>query len=89
MVGAAQRADQPDSLRSARCAVNAAKIALGERGPVWWHDGAPDYNRRLVTDTPYKAWYAGLPGIKAPATDDGDLGARATVSVLPADPGMV
>jgi len=35
--------------------------ALGERGPVWWDDGAPDYNRRMVEGTPYGEWYAGLP----------------------------
>ena len=23
------------------------------RGPVWWEDGAPDYNRRLLKNTPY------------------------------------
>ncbi len=44
-------------LRHARDAVNAAKIALGERGPVWWSDGAPDFNRHLVTSTPYADWY--------------------------------
>jgi hypothetical protein len=40
--------------------VDAAKIALGERGPVWWTDGAPDYNRKLVKNSPYAAWYASL-----------------------------
>ena len=34
--------------------------ALGERGPVWWDDGAPDYNRRLVRNTPYLEWFAAL-----------------------------
>ncbi|NHZ89888.1 hypothetical protein F2P45_12815 [Massilia sp. CCM 8733] len=34
--------------------------ALGERGPVWWTDGAPDFNRRMAANTPYAAWYAGL-----------------------------
>ncbi len=33
-------------------------IALGERGPVWWDDGAPDLNRRKVEHTPYAAWWA-------------------------------
>ncbi len=37
--------------------VNAAKVALGERGGVWWTDGSPDYNRSRVVDTPYAAWY--------------------------------
>lgn len=40
----------------ARAQVNAAKIALGERGPVWWTDGAPDYNRRKICNTPYADW---------------------------------
>jgi hypothetical protein len=38
--------------------VQAAKEGLGERGPVWWDDGAPDYNRRMARNTPYAAWYA-------------------------------
>lgn len=46
------------SLVEARKAVNAAKIALGERGPVWWTDGAEDYNRYLVKNTPYASWYS-------------------------------
>nr|WP_131855476.1 hypothetical protein [Bosea sp. BK604] len=40
----------------ARRAVNAAKILLGERGPPWWDDGAPDYNRQLAKNTPYAEW---------------------------------
>jgi hypothetical protein len=42
--------------------VDAAKTALGERGPVWWSDGAPDQNRRMARNTPYADWYAALPG---------------------------
>lgn len=45
------------ALRTARSQVNAAKIALGERGAAWWTDGAPDYNRKLVKNTPYADWY--------------------------------
>lgn len=44
----------------ARQRVDAAKQALGERGPVWWQDGAPDYNRRLAKNTPYADWFAAL-----------------------------
>lgn len=43
---------------SARAAVDTAKRALGERGPVWWTDGAPDYNRKMAKHTPYAAWFA-------------------------------
>ncbi|WP_114188787.1 hypothetical protein [Microvirga aerophila] len=46
-----------EALASARARVDAAKRALGERGPVWWTDGAPDYNRRLVRNTPYAEWF--------------------------------
>jgi hypothetical protein len=59
-VGAAKKAADLDAERSARAAVDAAKRALGERGPVWWTDGAPDFNRRMVANTPYAAWYAAL-----------------------------
>ena len=45
---------------AARAAVDAAKVALGARGPVWWDDGEPHFNRRLVGNTPYAAWYAVL-----------------------------
>lgn len=46
-----------NEVREARKRVNDAKIALGERGPVWWTDGSADLNRRLVKNTPYAAWY--------------------------------
>ena len=44
----------------ARRSVREAKHALGERGPVWWTDGAPDYNRHMVKNTPYAVWFAAL-----------------------------
>jgi hypothetical protein len=44
-------------LALARKAVDATKIALGERGAVWWTDGAPDLNRHKVKDSPYAEWY--------------------------------
>lgn len=46
----------------ARAAVDRAKVALGERGPVWWDDGAPDLTRRMARKTPYAEWYAGQAG---------------------------
>lgn len=57
-VGRTKRAGNVDGLRAARAQVNAAKVALGERGPVWWTDGAPDLNRHLAKNTPYAAWFA-------------------------------
>ena len=59
-VKTALQADDPVALRTARAAVDAAKTALGERGPAWWTDGAKDFNRHLVKNTPYAAWYAGV-----------------------------
>lgn len=59
-VGTAKKANDPGAERSARAAVDAAKRALGERGPVWWTDGAPDLNRKMAANTPYAAWYAAL-----------------------------
>ncbi|ACY16754.1 hypothetical protein [Haliangium ochraceum] len=56
-VAAAKRAADADAERAARQRVHAAKLALGERGPVWWHDDAPDYTRKLAVNTPYRAWY--------------------------------
>jgi len=44
---------------TARLKADAAKRALGERGPVWWTDGAPDYHRSLVVNTPYASWFTG------------------------------
>jgi len=61
-VGLALKARDLAAERTARAAVDEAKRALGERGPVWWTDGAPDYNRRMVANTPYAGWYAALAG---------------------------
>ena len=52
-VAAAKRAEDHQAEKTARAAVHEAKVALGERGPVWWDDGAPDYTRKLVANTPY------------------------------------
>lgn len=57
----AVRAKEPD----ARARVDAAKRALGERGHVWWDDGAKDWNRHLAKNTPYADWHA---SISAPDT---------------------
>jgi hypothetical protein len=44
-------------VRAARARVEAAKVGLGERGPVWWQDGSPDLNRRLIKNTLYSEWW--------------------------------
>lgn len=59
-VRAAQRSNDSDALANARRAVHVAKVALGERGPPWWEDGAPDWTRHLAANTPYADWYAAL-----------------------------
>ena len=59
-VALARRTDQAELLADARRRAQAAKEALGERGAVWWNDGAPDYNRRLARNTPYREWYESL-----------------------------
>ena len=57
-VSRALRSDA-SALPKARVAVDAAKTALGERGPVWWDDGTPDLTRRMARNTVYADWYAG------------------------------
>ncbi|MEB3416600.1 hypothetical protein VCJ71_11020 [Alteriqipengyuania sp. WL0013] len=52
-VKAAKASGDDAVLKAARAEVHAAKVGLGERGPVWWTDGAPDYNRKMVENTPY------------------------------------
>jgi hypothetical protein len=56
----AKASGDPEQLRLARAHVQTAKVALGERGPLWWSDGSPDLNRREVSDSPYSDWYRSL-----------------------------
>lgn len=56
---AVREADAPRERIQARSRVDAAKRGLGERGEVWWQDGAPDYNHQLAVDTPYADWFLG------------------------------
>jgi len=58
-VKAAKASQDAKGLAAARRAVNDAKVGLGERGPVWWTDGAEDLNRHMVKNTPYAEWFAG------------------------------
>lgn len=57
-VGQAKRTGDAAAEARAHRAVDLAKRALGERGPVWWTDGAPDFNRHLARTTPYAGWFA-------------------------------
>lgn len=59
-VGRALAENDAAAQRRARRRVQAAKVALGERGPVWWGDGSPDLTRRLARNTPYADWHATL-----------------------------
>ncbi|TCP67580.1 hypothetical protein [Sphingomonas sp. PP-CE-1G-424] len=56
-VGVVLRKADKAALAEARAGVDRAKVALGERGPVWWDDGTPDLNRRMVANTPYAEWF--------------------------------
>ena len=56
-VKAALKSADAAALSAARKSVDAVKIRLGERGPVWWTDGAPDLNRHKVRNSPYAGWY--------------------------------
>jgi hypothetical protein len=56
-VKAALRQPDPPRVAAARAAVHQAKVALGERGPPWWIDGAKDFNRHMAKNSPYAQWY--------------------------------
>ncbi len=56
--GVAMRAGDAVGREAARARIDAAKVALGERGVTWWTDGSPDLNRRMAADTPYAAWWS-------------------------------
>jgi hypothetical protein len=60
-VGVAKRAGDAEAEAAARAEVDRCKRALGERGDVWWDDGAPDYNRHMARNSPYADWYAAQP----------------------------
>jgi hypothetical protein len=54
------RAEDAEAVRLARERVDETKRALGERGPVWWTEGAPDYNRHMARNSPYADWFEGI-----------------------------
>ena len=57
-VAQARRAGDKAAGTEAHVHVDEAKVALGERGPPWWSDGAPNLNRHMARNTPYAAWFA-------------------------------
>ena len=61
-VGIAKRKGDEAGEKAARAEVHRCKVALGERGPVWWTDGQPDMNRKMARNTPYADWYAKFQG---------------------------
>ncbi|MBU2357565.1 MAG: hypothetical protein KKB02_01315 [Alphaproteobacteria bacterium] len=54
-----QASDEAET-RAARDRVDLAKRDLGERGPVWWDDGAPDEGGKHPKNSSYADWWAGL-----------------------------
>ncbi|CAN5502332.1 hypothetical protein BH10PLA1_BH10PLA1_15910 [soil metagenome] len=46
-----------EAVHNANRKVDDAKKGLGERGKPWWTDGAPDYSRQRIEDTPYAEWW--------------------------------
>ena len=57
-VAAARKRTDEAAEVDAHDAVDRVKRQLGERGPVWWSDGAPDLNRHMARNTPYAGWWA-------------------------------
>ena len=58
--GDAMRKSDAQGREAARQKVDETKRQLGERGPVWWNDGAPDWNRHMAVNTPYADWFISL-----------------------------
>jgi hypothetical protein len=57
---AAKGAGDDEAITAARKAIAGAQVGLGERGQVWWKDGAPDLNRTLAKNSPYADWFAAV-----------------------------
>ena len=55
---AAKTSGDEAAIAAARKLVSRAQVGLGERGPAWWKDGAPDFNRTQVRNSPYADWFA-------------------------------
>ena len=48
VTGSAKLAEDPTAEAASHQAVDVAKRKLGERGPVWWTNGAPDLNPAIT-----------------------------------------
>lgn len=75
-VARADRSGDAAALATARAAVDAAKRGLGERGPVWWKDGAPDLSRRMLKNTHYAREEHGVGGACSAQIDSGAASSR-------------
>jgi phage/plasmid primase-like uncharacterized protein len=59
-IRAAKKATDREAELAAHIAVDEVKRTLGERGPVWWDDGAPDLNRHMARNTLYADLFSKL-----------------------------
>jgi hypothetical protein len=57
---AAKLSGDEEAIGAARKIIAGAQVGLGERGKVWWKDGAPDLNRTLAKNSPYADWFAAV-----------------------------
>jgi hypothetical protein len=69
-VKSAKAAGDRTAEAAAHLAVDNAKRELGERGEVWWTDGSPDLNRRVIKNTSYSAYSAWYSNLKTAARRD-------------------
>lgn len=56
----ARESGDDERRKSARAKVQRVKVELGERGPVWWDDGSPDFNQCQVKNTSNFEWHESL-----------------------------
>lgn len=55
-----QNAKTDTEFEQAKALIHAAKVALGESGPVWWDDDTDDYSGNDPLNTPYADWWRSL-----------------------------
>ncbi|MDQ2764854.1 MAG: hypothetical protein M3Y22_15670 [Pseudomonadota bacterium] len=61
-IASAKRRNDPAALSISQEEVDRLKHALGERGKVWWTDGAEEVNQRMARNTAYAVWFAAIEG---------------------------